>query len=119
MVIGVGINVGARDFLAEGIEQQVADVTDQIRGLSRSILAGEIINVVHRYCREFEELGFRAFRDRWMALHAYQDRRVAVTSGSASIHGICRGISLSGALLLDNGEEVIELIGGEITVRQR
>lgn len=118
MVIGVGVNVGARDFLMAGIEQQVADVTEQVRGLSRSILAGEIINVVHRYCREFEAHGFRVFRDRWMAIHAYQDRRVVVTSGSASVRGICRGISLSGALLLDDGKEVIELIGGEITLRQ-
>ena len=117
MVIGVGINVGAKEFLMAGIEQEVADVTEQIHDLSRSVLAGQVINSVHGYCREFEEHGFRPFRDRWMALHGYQDQQVIVTSGSRTIHGICRGIGRSGALLVDNGMEVIELIGGEITVR--
>jgi len=118
IVIGIGINVGARGLLTKEIEYEVADLTDQIRDLSRSILAGEIINSVHLNCREFEKFGFRVFRDRWMALHAYQNRRVAAVSGSGTIHGICRGISLSGAMLIDDGEELIELIGGEITVRK-
>ena len=118
MVIGVGINVGAKEFLMAGIEQEVAAVTEQIRDLSRSELAGKVINSVHGYCREFEEHGFGVFHDRWMALHAHQDQQVMVTSGSAVVHGVCRGISRSGALLVDNGTEVIELIGGEITVRR-
>ena len=118
MVIGVGINVGAKEFLIGGVEQEVADVTEQIRDLSRSVLAGQVITSVHGYCREFEEHGFRSFRDRWTTLHAYQDQQVIVTSGSMTIHGICRGISGSGALLVDNGIEVVELIGGEITVRR-
>ena len=118
IVIVVGINIGARGLLMKGVEHEVADVADQIPDLSRSVLAGEIINLVHLYCREFERFGFRAFRDRWLDLHAYQDRRVVAVSGSGTIHGICRGISLSGALLIDDGEELIELIGGEITIRK-
>ena len=118
MVIGVGVNVGARDFLLAEIGQEVADVTEQVGDLSRSILAGAIINLVHQYCREFEESGFRAFRHRWIALHAYQDQRITAMSGSGTISGTCVGVSLSGALLVDDGDDLIELIGGEITVRR-
>lgn len=117
IVVGVGLNVGGVDFVADSVDQEVADVTEQLERPSRSALAAAIIDRIVAYAHGFETSGFAAYRDRWLARHWYQGKSVVLVSPSERLEGQCTGVSPMGALVISTPSGVREMVGGEISVR--
>lgn len=117
-VIGIGINV-----------RLPAAMPEEMRAASASICAaGETADSDELYAALLAELllalenfargGFAAIRPQWIARHALQDARVAVSSDFGPPRtGICRGVDLDGALLLEVDGGVERILSGEVSLR--
>lgn len=115
-VIGVGLNLHLPASLpAEVRATAVAlDLPVNINALLATLL-GELRAVLE--C--FAVLGFAGLRDDWMAKHAYQDVPVRLLSDFAPPRdGICRGIDIDGALLLETSGRVERILSGEVSLRK-
>ena len=117
IVVGVGLNVGGVDVVAGSVDQEVADVTEQLPHPSRSMLAASIIDRIVQYARGFETSGFAAFRDRWLVRNWHQGKPVTLVSPSERVEGECMGVSPTGGLIISTASGVREMVGGEISVR--
>ena len=122
VVIGIGVNVGCRQAIADRVEQAVADVAEQVERPSRNRLLGALVNHVVAACRRFASEGFAPFRTRWDAAHLYHGRAVTLTLPGASspggtISGTVLGVAKNGALRIADVGGVREFIAGEVSLR--
>lgn len=120
VVVGIGINVKMPDRAAQAIAQSWTDL-ERIGGAplcSRNTLLAALLNHLLPLLNEFEEQGFAPWRERWMALDAYLDQPVIVSSGNRRMTGAARGIDGSGALLLDTSSGMLTVRGGEVSLRR-
>ena len=117
VVIGIGVNIGARDAVARQVEQPVADVLDHAPGASRNALAGTLINAVFEACRRFEAQGFAPIKPAYDALHSFHGRAARIVTGTEEFAGTVVGVDLDGALRLRgaNGERAFS--AGEVSLR--
>ena len=121
VVMGVGINValsaGARAQI-EATGTPVAAVADACTGVpSRNFIAGAIIDELLGMLVTFEREGFAAYREAWSALDVLRDRPAQVLTGNAGLIGTARGVTAEGALRLETGDGVREIISGEASLR--
>ncbi|WP_235263806.1 hypothetical protein [Nitrincola sp. A-D6] len=78
-------------------------------------LLAELIPVL----QQFEQEGFRAFRDEWLTADVFRNQQVRVQTGAeAYINGIAAGVTETGALLLQTEQELRTLHGGEVSLRR-
>jgi BirA family biotin operon repressor/biotin-[acetyl-CoA-carboxylase] ligase len=117
-VIGIGINL-----------RLPAGMPDELRAASAALCAaGEVVDENALYAALLGELlatlesfgaaGFAALREDWMARHALQDARVSLASDfGAPRLGICRGVDVDGALLLEVDGRVERILSGEVSLR--
>lgn len=117
-VIGIGINLAppptdlVLDVPAAALSEALPVLPDR-HVLLAQILA-ELAPALDRFARD----GFSAFRDDWQALHAWQDREVAVLrDGKVEMAGICRGADADGALLVDTATGLTRCLSGDISLR--
>lgn len=117
VVIGLGLNVLMRQSDIEHIDQAWTSLVQESEvPLSRSALAGCVINSLVRGLELFEREGFAAFRDRWLELDGLRGHSVYV-AGAANLDGIAQGIGNHGHLLIETAEGVKEVAAGEVSVR--
>ena len=122
LVIGIGVNVGCHQAIADRVEQAVADVTEQVERPSRNRLLGVLINRVVAASQRFSVEGFVPFRTRWDSAHHYHGRLVTLTLPAASsqadtISGTVLGVARNGALRIASVAGVREYIAGEVSLR--
>lgn len=122
LVIGIGVNVGCRQDVANRVEQAVADVTEQVERPSRNRLLAVLVNHVVAASRRFSAEGFAPFRAPWDAAHHYQNRTVTLTlpgTGGAGevVSGTVLGVAMNGALRIASAVGVREYIAGEVSLR--
>ncbi|KPD04051.1 bifunctional biotin--[acetyl-CoA-carboxylase] ligase/biotin operon repressor BirA [Moellerella wisconsensis] len=120
IIIGVGLNIGMdKANLAdkENINQQWASLNETNISINRNELAAKIIKSLREALLQFEKEGMTPFIERWYKLDNYLNRPVKLLIGEKVITGISRGINDQGALLLQQGDELIPYIGGEISLR--
>ncbi|MEI9600656.1 bifunctional biotin--[acetyl-CoA-carboxylase] ligase/biotin operon repressor BirA [Moellerella wisconsensis] len=120
IIIGVGLNIGMDKInLAdkESINQQWASLNETNISINRNELAAKIIKSLREALFQFEKEGMTPFIERWYKLDNYLNRPVKLLIGEKVITGISRGINVQGALLLQQGDELIPYIGGEISLR--
>lgn len=117
VVIGIGINVGGLSTVKSHVDQDVADVTEQVPDASRNVLAALVINAVLDFCRQFEYLGFDPIKPAYDALHRFQGEAVRVVTGSETIAGTVIGVTAEGALRLETASGTREFSGGEVSLR--
>lgn len=115
IVIGVGLNHGMVGQ-EPGIDQEWADTT-LFSTLGRNELAGRLISELLMMIADFSANGFRSFRDEWSSYDAAMGRRVRLSTIAATTDGVCRGITASGAVLIETEAGVEQFHGGEITLR--
>ena len=81
-VIGVGVNYRLAESVLDRIDQPVVDVASCAADLpSRSALLAALLRELVAAMALFDRSGFAPFREPWLALHAYQGRRVRVMPG--------------------------------------
>ncbi len=119
VVSGVGLNIAMPDELATDIGQPWVDLR-QICGQapSRTEVLAALINELVPVMDAFSVDGFEPFRDEWHAFDACRDQRVSLSFGLNAVEGVCRGVSESGALMLETASGVESFHGGEVSLRR-
>lgn len=117
-VIGVGLNCGMGEHAkaANAIDQPWADVRE-FSTVSRNTLAALVIGELVTALVEFRRLGFEAFRPAWVARDGLKGQPVVLQMGAKRHTGINRGISDTGALLLEVDGQTHAYNAGEISLR--
>jgi len=118
-VLGVGINVHMpASVLTAAIDQPWTDVHSRLPDCSRNTLAILLLEEMVRGLDLFAGVGFAPFRDTWKQWDGLQGQTIEVDAGKSMLRGKAVGISESGALLLDTGNEVLSLYSGEVSLRK-
>lgn len=119
LVVGIGLNVSMAEAEAKKIDQDWINLSDISADLpSRNQILAAIINELMPILASYEEKGFSAYRQQFMALDAYSDRPVYIRQGARVVVGRVAGVDEAGALLMatDDGVEVFN--GGEVSLRR-
>ncbi|MGQ7249004.1 biotin--[acetyl-CoA-carboxylase] ligase [Halomonas sp. V046] len=119
VVLGMGINVDLPEAFRASIDQPVACVHDQAPGLSRNVLAAELLDGLLAMLAGFEEGGFAAWQGEWNRRHAFAGSEVEVIRGDRRDVRVAGDVDESGNLWVYQGERHERLVGGEISVRGR
>ena len=122
VVIGIGVNVGCRQAIADRVEQAVADVAEQVEHPSRNRLLASLVNHVIAACGRFAAEGFAPYRALWDAAHHYHGRAVTLTLPGAgspgnTVSGTILGVAMNGALRIASAAGEREYIAGEVSLR--
>lgn len=116
-IIGVGINVELPNNV-EGITQAWTDIVSETnkvvdRNHLLAIYIRHLLDVLHT----FNEGGLGSLLAEWNACNIYQDKMITLLLGTREVEGICRGIDIQGALLLEYGGAIQRFHGGEIRIK--
>jgi BirA family biotin operon repressor/biotin-[acetyl-CoA-carboxylase] ligase len=111
-VIGVGINVLARD--ADGMSTPPAWLQEVLPGIDAPQALLRVAEPLVRTVQAFESMGFAPFQARFAARDALADRAVALSDGTA---GTAHGVSESGALLVHTASGMKPITSSEVSVR--
>ena len=115
-IIGVGINMYMPE--ATRIDQPWIDLSGIKSPPGRNRLAAAVIRRVSEAMEQFSEHGFAPFQAEWEAADFLQGRAVTVFQGTVRHHGIARGLSESGGLLVRLNDGMHEFHSGEVSVRR-
>jgi BirA family biotin operon repressor/biotin-[acetyl-CoA-carboxylase] ligase len=119
-VIGVGVNHRLAERVVDRIDQPATDVVHCAAvPPSRSELLARLLVELSATLDEFERLGFAGSRDAWRRLHAYQGRRVRVTTArEPAFEAHVADVAPDGALVVvtDDGRTLV-LASAEISLR--
>jgi BirA family biotin operon repressor/biotin-[acetyl-CoA-carboxylase] ligase len=114
-VIGIGVN-----------RRLPADLPDEVRAnaagldlaIDRNELLVRLLAALQGVLETFGSDGFAALRDRWSALNAYAGAPVRVISEFAvPVEGVCMGVDVDGALLLETPVCVQRILSGDVSLR--
>ena len=109
-LLGIGINLGQREFPPElaGIATSVALETG--RSVDRDAMLAVLLEEFDAWRARLEGEGFAPVRERWRALSDTLGRRVTVDA----VTGVAQDLDHDGALLIDVAGTVQRVIAGEI-----
>lgn len=114
VVIGVGINIGARD--AQGMNTPPACVREwQPEATAPGALA-QIAAPMVRTVLEFSDTGFAPLAPRFAKRDALRGREVQLSDGTT---GHCEGVGWSGELLVHTAAGLQSITSSEVSVRPR
>jgi BirA family transcriptional regulator, biotin operon repressor / biotin---[acetyl-CoA-carboxylase] ligase len=124
-VIGVGVNYRLGERVIDRIDQPVIDVAhcsaSSAAGAiaSRSEVLAALLAELARALDDFERRGFAGVRDAWLALHAYQGRRVRVVPPrEAPFEAQVVDVAPDGALVVRTDDaRTLTLSSAEISLR--
>ena len=117
-VIGIGINLR----LPAGMPEEVRAASTALNANGAAPDANELYAVLLAELLStldtFATTGFAAIRPEWMARHAFQDARIRLsTDFGPPSEGICRGVDIDGALLLEIDGRIERILSGEVSLR--
>lgn len=119
VVLGVGINVHMPEAVAGAIDQSWTDLRraagDGLPGRNRLLAA--LLDHLLPLLGGFGATGFAPWREAWIALDAFADAPVVISSGQFRKAGIARGVDDRGALQLETSLGLQPVYGGEISLR--
>ena len=119
VVIGIGMNLSLPDSLRATIDQPVAALFDAKAGISRNLLAADVVASLLSMLAAFEGVGFGPWRDEWNKRHAYAGEPIRVIQGERVSDAIAGDVDESGNLWVTENDHSRRLSGGEISVRRR
>ena len=121
VVIGVGLNVALTDAERMQIDQPVIDLVSCGIKRARNDLLIDVVGKVTSYLEHFENNGFAPFIEAFNAVHALHQKQVSVhragKNQDPTTLGRVVGLGASGQLLVETIDGVIELLGGEVSLR--
>jgi len=118
-VIGMGINLNLPDKLKQKIDQPVTDLASVLNSeLNPNHLLAALLKHLADVLTAFEQGGFAALRDEWTQHHAYHEKNVRMLMPDGrDIHGVVKGITEDGSLLVATEAGMQRFISGEISLR--
>jgi BirA family biotin operon repressor/biotin-[acetyl-CoA-carboxylase] ligase len=117
IVIGVGLNLSMPESLESIIGQQVAD-SAWLAKMDRNELIAHLLSALAIAIVEFQQYGFKVFRERWNVLNAHSNIQVnMIDHGKLQNSGIVIGVDDQGCLLLQNESGVQCIHAGDVSLR--
>jgi len=116
-VIGVGVNLRIPDADAGAIDQPWTDLCQLGVALSRNRVAGMLVDRMVDACATFSSARLAPFVPRWGRFDSLRGRAVAIVRGEHIVEGVYRGITPSGALVLEDATGRSEHHAGEVSLR--
>ena len=114
-VIGIGLNLRLPTGLPPEVSRGAAALD---RAVDRNALLAALLVALHGVLEQFVAGGFAALRDRWQALNAHDGAPVRVIAEfSVPVEGICIGVDVDGALLLETAVCVQRILSGDVSLR--
>jgi BirA family biotin operon repressor/biotin-[acetyl-CoA-carboxylase] ligase len=111
-VIGVGINLKARD--AQGLSTPPAWLQEALPGITGPQALESLLAPLVQTLRRFEHEGFGPFVDGFNARDGLRDREVRLSDG---VCGVALGVNASGALLVHTAHGPQAIVSSEVSVR--
>jgi BirA family transcriptional regulator, biotin operon repressor / biotin---[acetyl-CoA-carboxylase] ligase len=111
LVIGVGINLGQREFPLELAGRATSVALETGHPVDRDTLLAALLEEFDTWRARLEGEGFGSVRERWKSLSDTIGRHVTVDG----ISGTATDLDGDGALLIDAGNGVRRVIAGEIS----
>ncbi|MFZ3220291.1 MAG: biotin--[acetyl-CoA-carboxylase] ligase, partial [Rhodoferax sp.] len=111
-VIGVGINIAARD--ADGLRTPPAALTEVLPGVDAPAALARVAAALVRAVQRFERQGFAPLRQAYHARDLLYGREVQCSDG---LTGTARGVDASGALLVHTAAGLKKITSAEVSVR--
>ncbi|MEW5790826.1 MAG: biotin--[acetyl-CoA-carboxylase] ligase [Pseudomonadota bacterium] len=119
LVVGIGVNVHARESGALPVDQPWTSLILVQPGAApdRNVLAGRLLAQLFRAYELFCQSGLGAFEGLWERYDLLRGRAVQVSGLRESLVGIACGVSPEGHLRVAAGGQVHHLHSGEVSVR--
>ncbi|PYM75397.1 MAG: biotin--[acetyl-CoA-carboxylase] ligase [Candidatus Rokuibacteriota bacterium] len=111
LVIGVGINLGQREFPPELAGRATSVALETGHAVDRETMLAALLEEFDAWRARLEGEGFGPVRERWKSLSDTIGRHVTVDG----VSGTATDLDGDGALLIDVGDGVRRVIAGEIT----
>jgi BirA family biotin operon repressor/biotin-[acetyl-CoA-carboxylase] ligase len=111
-VIGVGLNLAARD--ASGLSTAPAALRELLPQADAPAVLQQLVLPLVRDLQGFEQLGFAPFRARFQARDVLRDRAVTLSDGMA---GTAVGVGEDGSLLVHTAAGLRAITSSEVSVR--
>ena len=111
-VIGVGINILARD--STGLSTAAAWLQEMQPGTDAAGALQCVAMPLVQTVRQFESQGFAPFQRRFNALDALAGQQVNLSDGT---HGLASGVDENGALLVHTSTGLKKISSAEVSVR--
>ncbi len=117
-VVGIGLNFHLPAGIGSRIDQPWIDLRQAGAGhISRNRLAGRLIDALIGACGLFASDRLAPFIDRWHRFDGLRGRSVQILRGTQTIEGVYRGITASGAMVIENQAGRSEHHAGEVSLR--
>lgn len=117
VVIGVGVNLNMSGSF-DSIDQEWTSLAAEVGAvIDRSAFSAALIEELDAYLQKQSQYGFKALRAEWIALHAWQGRKVVLYMGNSAVEGDVEGVGDKGELCLNVEGEAHHFIGGELSLR--
>ena len=114
VIIGIGLNVYDKKFpielkdIATNLEKESGKKVDRNLIVARILENLDLINELIKTEDYINEYKSRLF---------ILDKKVTVTSGENSFDGICKDVTFDGKLIVQKGEELVEISVGDVSVK--
>ena len=116
-IVGIGLNVDLPADAHAAIDQEVTDLRTHGLSMDRNGIAAALASRVVEAVRRFGREGFLPRRSAYDQLHLCQGRNCRIVQGDQSREGVVLGVTGDGALQMRCAGEIIELTGGEVSLR--
>lgn len=120
-IIGIGLNIKLNNFIKEDIDQPVTDIFSHLenKNISRNEIFSTILNQLFDDLNQFEQHGFRTFKDEWLKYHAFQNKKIKViqADGEKITFGQIIDIDDFGHLRIQTDQGVEAIFSGEVSLR--
>lgn len=119
VVVGLGVNLSLSRAAPSEIDQPWVDLLEvgAGRAVQKNAIAAAILNQLLPLLADFERLGFRHYRQRWLDRDAFLTRDVMVHLGDERVLGKQIDIDDEGAICLQTASGRRCFNGGEVSLR--
>lgn len=117
VIIGIGVNLNMLDAL-NSIDQEWTSLSKEVgSSVDRELFARLLIEELESYLERQKLYGFASMRAEWLALHAWQGRKVLLHTGNDYISGTVVGVGEKGEVRLSVAGQERSFLGGELSLR--
>jgi BirA family biotin operon repressor/biotin-[acetyl-CoA-carboxylase] ligase len=113
-IIGIGLNV--QRFEPAEVNTGFAPLGELDTGATAPAVLARIALPLVQALQQFEREGFAPFAERFAARDVLRGRAISTTLAEVP-HGIARGVSAQGALLVETDAGIVPVSSGEVSVR--